>query len=434
MRSLTFDEMKGLLPDVPELRPVLDQLLGQSRPDDNRKWAGSGALETAGDRLVDAASLRAAVEDLARTEHEHIERTFHHVAAAVERLERGDANGAAGEFLELVAIEEARDHADRAASYANAACAVTPDDPVLASLALRRRGRTRLRAGDHAAAVGDYQRAHQVALAAGDVQGSAEAAIGAGNVLEERGQWDDAEAWYRRALERLEPLGTLGAAEAWHALLNIHVVMRAKGLVEESLEPLERAEEVAFALGDDSAHVFFENARGQLCMVKQDFSAAIEHFRTAITAGGGARASVTVRLNLAEALLAAERSLEAAQEARVAEREAIVARLPNKLPEVYRLLGRVAARERDPDAFVLFERALDIVEERGLPPLERALTLQAYSTAERRVGDPATSARLEELANQIYQELGIKNHRSQWADHYGSDEGYDDDMGLQKDD
>ena len=419
MKGLTLDEIRGLLPDVPELRPVLDQLLEQSNPDSTRKWAASGLLETAGDRLVDVASLRAAVAGIARAEHEHLERTFHHVAAAVERLSRGDTDGAAGEFLEIAALEEARDRADRAASYADAACGVALDDPVLMSLALRRRGRARLRAGDHKAAFGDYESAHQVALAAGDSQGSAEAAIGAGNVLEEQGRWDAAETWYRRALE---PLGVLESAEVWHALLNIHVVMRSKGLVEESLEPLARAEEVASSLGEDSAHVFFENARGQLLMVKHDFSAAIEHFRTAITLAGDARAAVTVRLNLAEALLAAGRPLEATQEARAAEREAIVARFPNKLPEVYRLLGCVAAREGHPDSFVLFERALEIVEERVLPPLERAITLQAYSAAERRVGDLETSARLQELADQIYQELGIDNHRSQWGDHCGSHE------------
>lgn len=439
MRRLTFDQMRGLLPDVAELRPVLDQLLGESVPDGERRWAGSGTLGTAGDRLVDPDALKEAVEQLARVEHAHLERAYGHVATAVERLATGDPNGAAREFLELAALEEARDRADRAASYADAACSIVSraSEPALESLAFRRRGRARLRAGNHLAAVADYRRAHDVASAAGDVRGSAEAAIGAGNVLEEQGRWDDAEVWYRRALERLDALDGVDGppVEAWHALLNLHVVLRSRGELDTSLDPLIRAEEIASALGDESASVFIENARGQLCMARGENLAAIEHFRSAVAMAGGARASVTVRLNLAEALLASGRSLEAAQEARGAEREAIVARIPQKLPEVYRILGRVALEDGDPDAFVLFERALEIVEERGLPPLERAITLQAYSVAESRKGERETSERLREMADEIYQELGIEHRRSQFADHYGSDEAHDDgDTGMTDDD
>jgi tetratricopeptide (TPR) repeat protein len=438
MTRLTFDEMSGLLPDVAELRPVLDQLLGESLPDDDRRWAGSGALGTAGDRFVDPASLRNAIEQLARAEHAHLDRTFRHVATAAEQLAVGDASGAARQFLELAALEEARDRGGRAAAYAGAACSLATGatDPALESLALRRLGRARLRAGDHPAAVADYRRAHEIAEAAGDVRGSAEAAIGAGNVLEEQGRWNEAETWYRRALQHLDnvddPEGP--AVEAWHAWLNLHVVMRSRGQLDESLDPLIRAEEIAASLDDDSAGVFIENARGQLCMARGDSGAAIEHFRWAVAIAGGARASVTVRLNLAEALLASGRSLEAAQEARHAEREAIIARIPQKLPGVYRLLGRVAVAEGDPDAFVLFERALEIINERELTPLERAITLQAYSQAERHVGERETSERLREMADQIYEELGIEHRRSQFADHYGSDEAHDADTGMKDDD
>ena len=95
-----------------------------------------------------------------------------------------------------------------------------------------------------------------------------------------------------------------------------------------------------------------------------------------------------------------------------------MARLPQKLPEVYRILGRIAAHEGSTNAFVLFERALEIVADRGLPSLERAQTLQAYAEAERRVGDEETAAGLHEEADRLYSELGIERMRRAWSDRF----------------
>jgi tetratricopeptide (TPR) repeat protein len=265
-----------------------------------------------------------------------------------------------------------------------------------------------------------------MALAAADHRGAAEAAIGAGNVFEEKGHWGDAEVRYRTALTVLESESG-PVPEEWHALLNLHVVLRSSGDIQGSRAPLDRAEAIARDLGDEAAIQFLENARGQSLMASGEFSAAIDRFRTAISASTGARASVTIRLNLAEALLAEGRNLDAAEEARKAEREALAARLGPKLPEVYRILGRVAAADGNPDAFVLFERALDIIRTRELPELELAITLQAYGDAERLVGEPATADELNARADALYQQLGIQRSRSQWADQYGSDQETDGD-------
>ena len=54
--------------------------------------------------------------------------------------------------------------------------------------------------------------------------------------------------------------------------------------------------------------------------------------------------------------------------------------------------ARIASERSNPDAFVLFERALQIVRERALPPLEEAITLQAYADASRVAGDEEGAA------------------------------------------
>ena len=240
-----------------------------------------------------------------------------------------------------------------------------------------------------------------------------------GNVLQDEGRWDEAQAWYQTALATLDDHG-LETAERWQALLNLHVVLRSKGSVDESLRPLREAESVAAGLDDGAAIQFLENAWGQWHMVQGEFAEAERRLRAAIEASTGAGAEVTIRLNLAETLLADDRPLEAAEEARRAEREALVARLPQKLPEVYRILGRIAASRGNPEALGLFERALEIIKKHQLPALEEAVTLQAYADAEARSGEFETSADLQARADELYRELEINHRRGEWSDHYGS--------------
>lgn len=422
MKPLTINEIRGILPDFDELRPLADQILAQSNPDPERHWAGSGALGTAGSRLVDAAALEGVVQAVAAREQEHNRQIYSLIAASISGLERGDAPAAARALLDVAALEEQRDRPRRAAAYASAAYDLVRGGTAvgLSSRALRRRARARRAEGLLAEAARDYESAHAMALAARDTRGTAEAAIGLGNVLEEQGRWTDAGAWYRRALEVLDALAE-PVPERWHALLNLHVVLRSLGDTEGSLAPLREAEEAARMLSDDTAAQFLENARGQLLMAQGRFQEAIDRLHTAISSSTNARSAVTIRLNLAEALFAAGRNLDAAEEARRAEREALTARLPQKLPEVYRILGRVAAAEGDPDALVLFEQALDVIRSRSLPELELALTLQTYSAAEQLVGEEETAHELRTRANEIYRRLGIDRSRSEWADQFGSD-------------
>jgi tetratricopeptide (TPR) repeat protein len=248
-----------------------------------------------------------------------------------------------------------------------------------------------------------------------DLRGAAEAAIGAGNVLEEQGRWDEAERWYRAALRTLE--GVDGPApERWHALLTLHIVARTRGAVEASIPLLEQAEEAAESVDPGSSIQFIENARGQLLMARGDYRAAEWAFRTALDGAEHARARVVIRLNLSEACLAQGRTLDAAEEAREAEREAIRERVVPKLPEVYRLLGRIATAEDNPDAFVLFERALALTEERNLPTLEKALTLQAYAESEARRGDTDAALQLRDQARELFAAAGVTHERQRWAD------------------
>ncbi|MDX1493177.1 MAG: hypothetical protein R3253_03815 [Longimicrobiales bacterium] len=426
MKRLTVDGIRSVLPPLDELRPLVEHLVATSEADPARAWSGSGELGTAGNRLVDPEALEAAASSLALEEHRHRQDVYRLLAEVVQALAAGDREPAAQALLQIAELEAGRDDAHRAAAYADAAYRVAREgtDPTLVSLALRRRARHRRAEGRYQASLQDYQSAGSVAKAAGDPRGAAEAYIGAGNVLEEQARWGAAADCYRDALALLEAVKG-PVAERWHALLNLHVVLRSTGALDTCLAPLEEAQAVVDALEDPSAVPFLENARGQYRMALGEFQEAEAHLRRGVEAASGSRAEITIRLNLAEALLAQDRRLDAAEEARRAERMAIVSSVHGKLPEVYRLLGRIAAREGTADAFVLFERALEIATDRGLPTIERAQTLQAYAEAEARVGDRDAAEELMAEADRLYRSLGIHQRRDAWADRFdgGSDGG-----------
>ncbi|MCH7856722.1 MAG: tetratricopeptide repeat protein, partial [Gemmatimonadetes bacterium] len=371
-------------------------------------------------RLVSSEDLASAVGELADAERDRMSNLYVAVAEAIRCLGEGDGAGAAEALLRAASLEEGLDHPDRAEAWAAAAVRAAREErdrrPV--SLALRRRARAEGAQGKLVEALKRYEEAHEIARDSLDFQGAAEAAIGAGNILEQQGSWDDAETWYRRALDIMEADGREGP-EMWHAQLNIHIVLRSTGSLDESLAWLQEASDSAEQIGDETAAPFLENAWGQLRMASGSFTEAEPHFRRGLSEAADAGARVTIRLNLAEALLAQDRTLEATEEAREAEREALASGIVPKLPEVYRILGRIVSAQDNPDAFVFFERALDIVRERRLPALEEALTLQAYAESEARRGEDDAAQELRERMTQRYRALGMSDMRQTWADFYG---------------
>jgi tetratricopeptide (TPR) repeat protein len=201
--------------------------------------------------------------------------------------------------------------------------------------------------------------------------------------------------------------------------LNLHIVLRSRGELDESRPLLEQAEAEARALGDESATPFFLNARGQLEMLHGRPELAESAFRRALPLAPSPGAIVTIRLNLAETLLARGRLLEAAEETRSAEAEAIQGGLTHRLPEVYRLLGRIAAARESPEAFVLFERALELLRSGKPSVLEEAVTLQAYARAEEERGEDEVARSLLARAMELYASVGISEPRHPWTDYFG---------------
>jgi tetratricopeptide (TPR) repeat protein len=410
-------DLASLLPQGDELESLRRLLLLASTPDPRRTWSASGELDTAENRLVDLEAVARETGALADELRSHHAALHERVLEAFRSRASGDDAGTARALLDASALESDRGRHDRAQAWAAAAHAASAAlrDRSLAGLALRRQGRAERALGQVEAALAHYAEACAIGEATGDVRGAAEAANGAGNVLEQCGRWNEAIPWYHRALEALgeqaEPF-----PEQWHAEINLHIVHRTLGQVAESAPWMERAEATAEELGDERARFFFENARGQLLMAQGAWPEAEGRFRVSLALAPAPNVGVTLRLNVAESLLAQGRVLDASEEARMAEAEAIAGGAPLTLPHVYRTLGRCAATMRNPDAFVFFERALEAPGPDGADGVERGMTLQAYALAEWQVDRPDTALDLLAQAARLYCTLGVHHFRRRWVD------------------
>jgi tetratricopeptide (TPR) repeat protein len=154
-------------------------------------------------------------------------------------------------------------------------------------------------------------------------------------------------------------------------------------------------------LDDTAARVEIQNGWGMLALAARDPGGAEARFRAALLGAREPKSLVTVSVNLGQALLEQGRTLEASEAVRTAEAEAIRAAVVIKLPEVYRLLGDVAAAWNHEDSFVVYERALELIAREGLPAWERPETMEGYARLLEWAGRQNESAAYREEAKAL---------------------------------
>lgn len=415
--DLSVARARGLLPPVESLRPLLDHLMRAATPDRALRWAASGELATLVDRRVDPLRLARDLPALLEEVRSRAEESLALGVALLEREARGDREGAAlqmareGERLAGAGrIREAEGWVEGAVKAAEGVSDRTRVLPVYLAAARVARLRGAL---DRAAET--YREALTLAREGKEPGVMLTAMIGLGNLEVDRGRWARAEARYAEAetlLDALEakeaeaakkPKEPIGAKEAretegsegsevvaevrprperWHLALNRSILAREEGELERAWQLLLEADGIARDLGAAGARAIVENARGQILLAMREPEAAEVAFRRGLAAAEHPDARVTIGVNLAEARLAAGHPLAAGETARAAEAEALRGGVVARLPEVYRVLGEILAAGRVPEAFVLFERALELVDAFGLPQVERARILEAWARVE----------------------------------------------------
>jgi tetratricopeptide (TPR) repeat protein len=414
---LRLDELLAVLPASDDVRPLVADLLASSRPDPGRRWTGSGELGTAGARLVDAAGFEERARAWARREAARLEARVGRVARLAIALGRGDEDSVLDALLAEADALEAEGRSSEAWEWADAASRFARGSgSARAPEALRRAARCARASARLDASVRLYEEAWERAHDLERWTDAVVAATGRGNVAVDRGRWDEADAWYERALLILDatdpPLVEPAAAAPlrWRLFQNLGITHRERGQLERAERWYLMAEQAASGSGDPAATVEIENGRGQLALAQGAGKRAEKHFRISLEALGAPHPDpvrVAVRVNLGEALLLQGRALEAGSVAREAEAEAIAGRHPSRLPEVYRLLARVARARGEAEASVFVQRALEIVRSERLPPFEEALTLRAYAELREGEGGYEAAREARERAREILHELGV---------------------------
>ncbi len=396
-RRLRFEEVRPLIPDIEELEPLVERLIRLSEPDPGSRWAGSGALATLGSRLVDPSHLEAAVPDLIE---EVRSRTEEILTATVRAL--GLCSSHEPEAAVPLLAEAAQRELERGrlrAAYALSASALRVADHLLdrrvalqAYLVVARVRRIEGRLDESRVA---YGAALDLARRAEQTLQAATAAIGLGNLEVDHHDWIAARRWYDVAEELLG-----GATDVpphrWHLALNRCILAREEGDLDAAEGFLAKAR--ALSHGDPDAVPIVSNARGQLLFARNELRAAESAFREALTHVRAADARITIRVNLAETLVARGHLILAQDEARAAEEDALAHGVTSRLPEVYRMLGEVAAAAGLPDAFLFFEQALEVIDSRALPLAERIRVLEAYANFHARNGDEPAAESLRRVA------------------------------------
>jgi len=406
MKRLTVDQIQALLPEAEELRPLADRIMAVSVADDSRRWAASGELSTVGQRLVPLDIVEGEVESLVARVRDHVEGSYRGVLRALRAMERGDAGEAVDVLLELSSKEAGVRRFKEAEDYALTAVGIASSrgDQKRAVQALLHGARIARARADLEAASLRYRRAFELASSLNHPD-AVTAAVGSGNISVDRGLWDEAEDWYRKALELMDEIEYSGPQE-WHAFLNLSIVDRMKGDLDRSEEWLGRAESAHAEHPEEAGPALLANARGQILLARGEPGRAEGPFRSAVGAAVDPDARVAMRVNLGECLLALGRVLEAGEEGRRAEREALLTSALSRLPEVYRLLGRVVGARNLEDGFVFFEKAMDVIRARGLPRFELAQTLEAYGEFELDRGLRESGIERLRAAAAIYEGLG----------------------------
>lgn len=329
------------------------------------------------------------------------------VVAALRAVEARDEAAAARRLVDAGEIEESHGRLDEAQRYFEKALELgrRPRDRSGEVLALRRLARVARTGGDLDRAIALYTRSREVAEDSRDGLGVAVGCLGVGNVLVDQGRWAEAREEYLRGVEVVTDREM---PEFVHLCTGLSVVERRLGDHAASEGWLERAASEGGVLADETAAAYLDHARARLHLSRGETEEAAAVFERALVRPLAPAARVVVLVNLAEAQLEGGRLSESEATARRAEDEAIAHGALSQLPHAYLVLGDIARRSGDPDGFVFFEQALDLVRERALPESEHAAVQRRYALFDAALGHvESASARLR-IAMEIYRSLGSR--------------------------
>jgi len=412
---MRVEQALRLLPNLEALLPLRGLLLTSARPDARVQWGSGGPYLTVGKREVEPGELARSMGRVLTVVTEHINALFGAYIAALECQERGDAPGAVSALMGAGRLEETVGRLSQAQAWYEVSLALAetlqdrhPEIETLLSI-----GRTSLAAGEYAVGARHYQRALVLSEAEFDRGAAVDASVGLGDAAFECAAWAGAQAWYSRALRLSEAAkDRLRLGQIEHRL---GLLARREGNLAGAGEHLRRSREHiegldAAGAARDMARVL--DAQGELDAALGRPGPAAGAFREALAwvrrDQHDPALDVSIRLHLAELLLATGRWLEADEEMRRAEQLAITSNQPRGLVRIYTALGTLRGRQGDETGFVFFEQAIALCRAFEGPAVDEARAFHAYGVFRQVSGNPDEARAHLERARDIFRSLGVE--------------------------
>ena len=398
----SLESLLRVLPEVPDLVPLREALLGASLPDPDKLWASAGHYTTYDKRVVAPAALVDALAAGRAAALEQVERSYRGAGALLAAAATDSAPDVVACLLEAGAEAEGAGDLDHAAAWYDVAArlsAVLPDRSPLIQ-ALRRLARSRLAAGAVQEAAVHYGACLEQATLADDDDARAIALTGIGNALSFQGAWDEARRHYESALDLQPADATVPRAQLQ---VNLAMVAREQGRHLEARAWLDEARRGWSSLSRVE-HSGWHNEAGMLALALEDRVGAERELEAALDLADGPFTRAMVLDSLAAVAIAAGQLGTAESTARRAEQEALDAGSPRALAEIYTRLGVIFRLRGDANGVTFFEKAMELCRRHGYGWLE-AVASHEYAAFRNALGDEeearAWAARARDLFEQV---------------------------------
>ncbi|MFI5401366.1 MAG: hypothetical protein ACHQ1G_00295 [Planctomycetota bacterium] len=405
-----MEQALRLVPPLEMLAPLRALLFSVSRPDERRMWSSSAPYLTLGKRGIVPSDLRSGLDTLLRKVTGHVAEQYAAALTVFDRFQRGDAAEAVAALLDAGRREEALGRPSAARAWYAVALDIAeglPERrPEIASLLML--GAVDRKTG----ALLDAGRRHQRCLALAEAElhdaDALAACLALGEIALVLRNYPGARAWYTRALRQARAKGL--PVMIGRVLGEFAVLALREGDLAGVTEQLGSAR-TCFHADEDAADIArLLRTEGRLHEVLGDRSAAADYREAlmwALRAANVPDLVLSIRLHLARYHLHGERPLEAEEEMRRAEQDALAEGRAPWLVRVYLLMGYARARTLDENGFVFFEQAIELCRSLESAALLEAETYQAYGDFRMALGDGDAARAYFERALQVLKPLGI---------------------------
>lgn len=408
---VTFEDLNRVLPAIEELEDLRLGIVGVAVLDPAKEWDDSRAYATIDKRVVNLEQVTGVLSEVEASFQEFTTSFFSNLRPLLAAICDREYETAARHLTALGDQYEAVGRHAQAMRYFESALQILEALPERQNqiLVLRQLARSARAVGELDRSQLYYRRSAEIARDVEDVEAEAVALTGYGNILAVQGRWPAAEEVYTSALRRadLGPEGERLPLVRGQLYINLGLVASRQGRFDEAEEWLERAAQMREVMDSLLDRALCNYNLAQLRVRQDRRTEALVIFEATLNLALPPGVRATLAATYAESLLQEGRVADAVRWGREAEEQAIRARSPYSLAEMYQVLGNIARERGAEDGFTFYEKAIQLAQEKGYTLLEGE-TLVDYARLRTRMGGREEALSYVHRAIDIFQAIGAQ--------------------------